>query len=169
MLTPEEIIDLLDLTPLPVEGGYFRQTYLSRETIPVESLPMRYRSAKPFSSVIYYLLFDDLVSALHRLPTDEVYHHYLGDPVELLLLLPDGGSQVAVLGPDLAAGQQVQFVAPAGAWQGSRILPGGSYALMGTTMAPAYTDDDFELGDSEELIKSYPEQIERIQLLAVDR
>jgi len=168
MLTAQKIIDLLELVPLPVEGGYFRQTYLSDETIPADVLPARYTCAKPYISVIYYLLYDDFFSALHRLPTDEVYHHYLGDPVEMLLLLPGGSSEVVVLGSDLAAGQKVQFVAPAGAWQGSRVLPGGKLALLGTTMSPAYTDEDFQLGIRAELVNQYPERERLIHSLTPD-
>jgi predicted cupin superfamily sugar epimerase len=168
LLNPSEIIELLDLVPLAVEGGYFRQTYLSRETIPASALPHRYHSAKPYSSAIYYLLYDDLFSAMHRLPTDEVYHHYLGDPVEMLLLLSDGTSRTAIIGPDLGAGHRLQSVAPGGSWQGSRLIPGGKVALLGTTMSPAYTDDDFELGMRTELIDRYPAQEALIRSLTVD-
>lgn len=157
MLNPSKIIELLDLEPLPVEGGYFRQSYLSTEMISQSSLPVRYKTDKPFGSTIYYLLYNDLFSALHRLPTDEIYHHYLGDPVEMLLLAPDGNSQTVVLGPDLVAGQNVQFVAPAGSWQGSHVQSSGSWALMGTTMAPAYGPEDFELGSRTALSQQYPD------------
>ena len=89
-----------------------------------------------------------------------------GDPVELLELLPDGTSRVTVLGSDLCAGQEVQHVVPAGAWQGSRLCPGGRYGLMGTTMSPGYEDSDYEhASDPEALIAQYPAEAARIRLL----
>ena len=164
-LTADHIIELLGLEPLPEEGGLFRQTYRSGEQIPAAALPSRYGGPRRFATAIYYLLTDapDSFSALHRLKTDEVYHFCLGDPVEMLLLHPDGGSERPILGQDLAAGQQVQLVVPAGSWQGSRLMPGGRCALMGTTMAPGYEQDDFELGERERLLSGYPEQAELIR------
>ena len=95
-----------------------------------------------------------------------MYHFYAGDPVELLELLPDGTSRVTVLGSDLCAGQEVQHVVSAGAWQGSRLCPGGRYGLMGTTMSPGYEDSDYEhASDPEALIAQYPAEAARIRLL----
>jgi hypothetical protein len=166
-LTAAQLIDLLRLEPLPHEGGLFRQTYRAAETVPAAALPARYGAPRRFATAIYYLLTDDpdSFSALHRLKTDEVYHFYLGDPVEMLLLQSDGGSRRVVLGQDLPAGQLVQFVVPAGAWQGSRVIPGGRYALLGTTTAPGYETEDFELGEREALLKRYSDQAELIRAL----
>ena len=163
----EEIIRHLKLEPLPVEGGWFRQTLCSPEKIPADALPTRYSGEKPFGTVIYFLLTDepDCFSALHRLPTDETYHFYFGDPVELLLLHPGGRSEPVVLGHDLLGGQHVQVTVPHGVWQGSRLLPGGKFALMGTTMAPGFTPGDFTGGDREELIKQFPKEAGRIRAL----
>ncbi|MGH9862600.1 MAG: cupin domain-containing protein [Candidatus Acidiferrales bacterium] len=166
-MNARQLIEHLKLEPLPVEGGYFRQTYCAAETLAQSALPSRYRTDKPFGTAIYYLLTSepDSFSALHRLPTDEIYHFYLGDPVELLLLYPNGSSQRVLLGPDLLGGQQVQFVAPRDAWQGSRLRAGGAWALLGTTMAPGFTPEDFVAGDREELMRRYPEQAELIHAL----
>lgn len=166
-LNAQQIIELLDLRPLPVEGGYFRQSYHSDAELLPEALPPEYQRPHPLSTVIYYLLTDepDSFSALHRLPTDEVWHFYLGDPVELTLLHPDGGAQLVELGTDLAAGQQVQFVVPAETWMGARLIAGGKLALMGTSMAPGYLDSDYEGGERAALIAAYPDQAERIQQL----
>ena len=164
-MTPERIIQLLQLQPHLVEGGYFQRTYSAPEEIRADALPARYARSKLLGSAIYYLLHGDYFSALHRLKTDEIYHFYLGDPVELLLLDPDGSWQVVILGPDLEAGQHVQFVAPRGVWQGSRLLAGGHYALMGTTMAPAFDPSDFELGDRETLILQFPAAADMIRAL----
>lgn len=157
--TAKTLIDLLGLIPLEAEGGWFRQSYRSKDLLPQSGLPARYNSDKPAGTAIYYLLTDEpgSVSIFHRLPTDEIYHYYLGDPVEMTLLLPGGEAQTVVLGQDLLAGQHVQFAAPAGVWQGSRLRPGGKFALLGTTMAPGFTDQDFEPARRVELLAVYPQ------------
>jgi len=157
-LTPERIIKILDLEPLPVEGGLFRQTYISAESIQKEHLPDRYSTDKPFGTAIYYLLTCDpnSFSALHKLPTDEIWHFYLGDPVEMLELHPDGSSRRIILGKDIMNKEMVQHVVPAGVWQGSRVRKGGEFALLGTTMAPGFMPDDYVAGDRMELIVTYP-------------
>lgn len=170
MLTAERAIALLGLQPLPEEGGHYRETYRADELIARDCLPQRYIDARPYGSAIYYLLRDDTFSALHRLRSDEIYHFYLGQPVELLLLHPDGRDETLILGPDLEAGQRVQAVAPRGVWQGSHLAlptPGG-FALLGTTMAPAYDPTDFELGVREQLIGSYPQRAQLIRALTPD-
>lgn len=165
--TAQQIIELLKLEPLAGEGGLYRQSYRAADILPASSLPGRYQVPKPAGTAIYYLLTDDpdSFSALHRLPTDEIYHFYLGDPAALTLLSPDGEARQIILGPDLLGGQVVQFTAPAGVWQGSRLMPGGEYALLGTTMAPGFTDDDFIPADRDELITQFPDQAEAIRAL----
>src|SRR5436190_17925870 len=129
MLTAAQLIAALDLRPLPLEGGYYRETYRSGDQLPAEAWGGRFRSGKSAGTAIYYLLTPDTSSALHRLPTDEVYHFYLGDPVELLLLGPEGGT-VITLGSDILSGQKPQHVVPARTWQGSCLADGGKFALM---------------------------------------
>lgn len=85
----------------------------------------------------------------------------------MTLLYPDGSHRLVTLGQDLLRGQHVQFTVPRGVWQGSRVAPGGQYSLVGTTMAPGYTPDDFEAGDRETLLKHYPQA--RDQILALTR
>jgi predicted cupin superfamily sugar epimerase len=158
MYTAKMLMDVLGLQPMVGEGGYFRQTWVSAETIPASGLPARYGRAKSAGTAIYYLVTDapDGFSALHRLPTDEVYHFYLGDPVEQLLLHADGRTERVILGPDLVGGQCVQHVAPAGSWQGTRLVPGGRVALLGTTMSPGFDPADFEPGDRRALTRAFP-------------
>ncbi len=166
-MTADDVIRELGLEPLSGEGGYFRQTWVSGDRLGAGALASRYGREKPAGTAIYYLVTDamDGFSAMHRLPTDEVYHFYLGDPVEQLLLHPDGEAQVVVLGQHLGAGQRVQHVAPAGVWQGTRLVPGGRWALLGTTMAPGFDASDYEAGSRDALIAAYPDQRERITAL----
>jgi predicted cupin superfamily sugar epimerase len=155
-LSAEDIIGILKLEPLDMEGGYFCQTYRSTEEIPVSALPDRYKRPKLFGTAIYYLLTPEVKSAMHRLPTDEIFHFYLGDPVTQLQLHPDGSSDVITLGSEIDKGQQPQVIVPRFTWQGSILIEGGRFALLGTTMAPGFDYDEYEAGDREELIRKYP-------------
>jgi predicted cupin superfamily sugar epimerase len=165
--TAEELIALLGLKPLPVEGGFFRETHRSDLSLPAVALEPRYDADRCAATAIYYLLTPESFSALHRLPADEVYHFYLGDPVELLVLEPAAGrGRVVTLGPDLFVGQVPQAVVPRGDWQGSALKPGGRVALLGTTMAPGFEFADYEPGDRASLTATFPDFRERIHRLS---
>ena len=167
MPTIDDLIRHFSLEALPVEGGIFTQTYKSPEVIPHAALPARYKSDKPLGTAILFLFTPeaDSFSAMHRLPRDEIYHFYLGDPIDLLLLHPDGRSETVALGQDILHGQYVQYVVQHGTWMGSRMRAGGRFALMGTTMAPGFTHDDFEGATRDALIAQYPHDAERITQL----
>jgi uncharacterized protein len=154
------MITSLGLSPLPREGGYFRQTW---------------RSAA--GSAIYFLLTPDDFSALHRLGnTDEVWHFYAGDPVEHAMLgAGDAAARLTILGNNVLAGETPQLVVPAGVWQGARLVPGGGHglsaalragwALVGCTLTPAWDDDDFELGKRTALEREFPAAASLIEAL----
>ena len=156
MITVEYLMKHLALRPLPEEGGYYAETYRAAVELSGDGLPPVYKGSRPAGTAIYYLLTPDTFSALHRLPGDEIYHFYLGDPVDLLLFHPDGRGETVTLGQDLEAGMRLQTVAPGDAWQGSRLRDGGRFALLGTTMAPGFVFEDFELGDRKKLLEQYP-------------
>lgn len=157
-LTAGDVLALLGLAELPREGGHFRRTYTAPLTLLPAALPAGYAGPRPLATAIYYLLARATRSLLHRLPGDEVYHHYAGDPVDLLRLWPDGTGDVARLGRDLRAGERPQLVVPGGVWQGSRLAPGGhhGWALLGTTVAPGYDDADYHHADRAALLAAYP-------------
>jgi predicted cupin superfamily sugar epimerase len=157
VITVEQIKRLLKLEPHPEEGGYFIETYRSDESVPADALPDRYGADRACGSAIYYLLTPETFSAMHRLRSDEVFHFYLGDPVEMLHLWPDGSGQVITMGPDVLGGMRLQVIVPRGVWQGTRLLPGGRFALLGTTVAPAFEYADYEPGEREVLVEAYPE------------
>ena len=156
MITADQLIALLDLKPHP-EGGYYIETYRSSETISEEALPSRYKGRRCFGTAIYYLLTAQTFSAMHRVRSDEIFHFYSGDPVEMLQLSPDGSGRVAILGSDVLNGMQPQVVVDRGVWQGARLLEGGKFALLGTTVSPGFEFTDYESGHREELVKSYPQ------------
>jgi predicted cupin superfamily sugar epimerase len=162
MISAQEIIELLGMQPHPEEGGYFVETYRSQELIPKTGLPDRYPSKRAFGTAIFYLLTPDTCSALHRLGSDEIFHFYLGDPVTMLQLHPDGSSRVLTLGQDILEGQELQVVVPRGTWQGSFLDEGGEFALLGCTVAPGFAYADYEHGFRADLLKEYPDQQELI-------
>ena len=153
-----KLIDHLGMEKIPVEGCWFKLTYTSTDKLAAAALPVRYGAPRVAGGAIYALVTREDFSALHRLKTDEIWHFYGGNPIELLLLHPDGRSEVVVLGSDLLAGQQPQFTVPAGTWMGARpATPGAeAYGFFGTTMAPGFDYADFEPGYRDELQKAYP-------------
>ncbi len=165
MPTADELIRQLGLQPHPKEGGFFRETYRAAESWPASALPARYQSARSASTAIYYLLTPNTYSALHRLQSDELFHFYLGAPVRMLQLEPNGTGRTIVLGPDLHAGQQLQVIVPRGIWQGSCIEPGGAFALLGCTVAPGFDYADYESGDRQSLLTQYPAFADMIRRL----
>jgi hypothetical protein len=156
MPTADQIRTLLHLKPHPEEGGYFIETYRSSETISEKALPSRYKGRRFFGTAIYYLLTTQTFSALHRLRSDEIFHFYSGDPVEMLQLWPDGSGRVVILGSDILNGMQPQVVIPRGVWQGAKLLKNGKFALLGATVSPGFEFADYESGRRDELVKSYP-------------
>ena len=155
MIDIDQLIRHFHLEPLPIEGGCFRQTWLSDDKVSIPG----YDSPRPAGTAIYYLLTSepDSFSALHSLATAEMYHFYLGDPVEMLLLAEGAPGRRIILGPDVLGNQHVQYIVPRSVWQGSRLMSGGSFALLGTTMAPGFDPRDFTLGRRQELSRKFPD------------
>jgi hypothetical protein len=145
-IDPSHVIEALGLRPLPVEGGWWAQTWRDDAC-----------------TAIYYLLAADEFSALHRLAHLEIYAYHAGAPLRMLLLSPDGQVRRPVLGPDLTAGQRPQIVVPAGVWQASESL--GAWSLVGTVVVPPYTDDVVEFGVADQLAADFPDAVEAIRLL----
>ena len=143
---PAAIIRILGLEPLPDEGGMFRQMYKDGS-----------------GTAIYFMVADGDFSALHLLDAPEIYLWYGGAPLDLLLLGPDGDAERVLVGPNLLEGQRPQVVVPAGVWQGSSST--GRWSLVGTTMAPAFSWEGFQLGDATELCAAYPRVASRVREL----
>ena len=141
--TAEEISDILDLEPLPLEGGMWTQTFKDKN-----------------STSIYYLLSKNNFSAMHKLEATEIYHYYAGAPAQMLLLDSVGKIEEPVLGADLDSGHRPQIIVESGVWQGSRTT--GEWTLLGTTMAPPYSQEMFQLADREELLKGWPDIEQKI-------
>jgi len=151
----EQIIRRLGLAPHP-EGGYYAETFRSKETVTLAN--GRVRSA---GTVIYFLLPEGSFSALHRVAADEAWHHYSGAPLELVTISPEGVVQRILLGNNFAAGERPQHVVPAGHWQGARPLPAGNegtrFTLVGCTVSPGFDFQDFEMPSRAFLLEIFPQ------------
>jgi predicted cupin superfamily sugar epimerase len=161
----EAIKKSLNLVPLPQEGGFYAETYRSSERLAPPCLPGRYQGERSLATAIYFLLTPDSFSALHRLASDEIYHFCGGDPVQMLHLGESGNGRVVLLGTDWDRGMRPQVVVPRGTWQGSRLLPGGRFALLGATVIPGFEFADFEIGHRGPLLAAYPEFADLIRAL----
>ncbi|MCU0588247.1 MAG: cupin domain-containing protein [Syntrophobacteraceae bacterium] len=161
-------IEKLHLTRHP-EGGYYVRTYFSREWIEKEHLPPRFGGSRPFSSAIHYLLPGDEFSAFHRIQSDELWHFHAGSPLSLYVIDPDGSLTRKDLGPDWEQGERFQGWVPAGCWFAASVKDKASFSLVGCTLAPGYSDEEFELADREALTSRYPEHAELIRRLTRSR
>lgn len=146
MISAEELIVRFDLGKHP-EGGYFAESYRSAEMISEQALPPRYKGKRNFCTAIYYLLRAGMVSRLHRLASDEIWHFYLGGPLELVQISPDGKMGKVILGQDVVAGQKLQHVVPAGYWFEARPAAGSDYSFVGCTVAPGFDFKDLGFAD----------------------
>src|SRR5262245_55493857 len=163
-MTARDWIETLGLTRHP-EGGWYRETYRSGETIDRAALPTRFDGDRAFSTAIYYLLESGDFSALHRIRQDEVWHFYDGAALTLHLISPDGAYSSIRLGRMARGGDRPQAVTPAGWTFAATVDEPASFALVGCTVAPGFDFADFELPPRAELIGLYPHLRERIEQL----
>ena len=127
MTDPASLITSLNMTPHP-EGGHFAETY---------------RADDGSASLIFYLLQQDERSHWHRLTKNEMLHFYDGDPLKLLLS-PDGVSiEEKTLGREAVNNEFYHRVVPKDTWFSMQST--GDWSLIGCTVSPAFSFDDFEL------------------------
>jgi predicted cupin superfamily sugar epimerase len=148
-------IEKLALSGHP-EGGHYRETYRSDGSVPAAGAAGGHPAGRPFSTAIYYLLRSGEVSRLHRLRSDELFHHYRGSAFVLHVLGPDGSYRVVRVGDDPGRGETLQAVVRAGCWFGATVETPDSYSLVGCTVAPGFDFADFELADRARLLELYP-------------
>ena len=160
MTTAKEWIEKLQLLPHP-EGGFFRETYRSEAMENFDG----FRGLRSVCTGIYFMLTQGRFSAFHRIKSDEMWHFYAGDPVEIFWIDHDTTLHQIQLGINLNKGQVPQAVVPTGCWFGSRVLAGGKFSLAGCTVAPGFDFEDFEMADRVELMHTYPQHEEIIRAL----
>jgi predicted cupin superfamily sugar epimerase len=165
-MTADEVKKILGLTPHPREGGFYIRTYESGELLaPSAFADGRYSGPRHTGTAIYYLLEPGSFSEMHRLQSDEIFHFYAGDPVEMLQLHADGTGSIVRIGNQLALGERPQVTVRRGAIQGSRLVPGGAWALLGCTVSPGFEFADYEAAPRQELSVKWPKFSELIREL----
>jgi len=152
--TAEQIVEWLGLQA-PTTCGYVSESYRSDWQVPQAALPAGYPGSRPLGNVFYFLVTPQVRVVLHRIRSDQMYHHYIGVPLEVLLFYADGHSELKLVGGDLAAGERPQLFIPGGAFHTARVAR-GDYALLGTSVWLRADPADVELGNFDELSARYP-------------
>jgi len=147
-------IEQLGLEKHP-EGGWYKETYRSSETVSSDGLPDRFDGERSFCTSIYFLLSGDEFSALHRIKQDELWHFYGGDGLSVHVIDKSGAYSEKKLGANLEQGESFQHVVEAGDWFGASVAP-GAYALVGCTVAPGFDFADFEMPGRDHLLALFP-------------
>jgi len=156
-------IEKLQLQRHP-EGGYFKEIYRSYEIIKKESLPERYSDERNFSTSIYFLLEKNDVSLFHRLKSDEIWHFYSGTSLTLYIIDKNGFLKKIVVGDNPDNGEVLQTVIKNGNWFAAKVNNPDSYSLIGCTVSPGFSFNDFELAKREDLIKLFPDHSDIIKM-----
>lgn len=164
MTTAQTCIDHLALLPHP-EGGYYRETYRSATTMAVPGSAPDTPAQRNVCTGIYFLLEAGNFSAFHQIQSDEMWHFYAGQALEVLELDEAGMLTRTRLGPDLLNGDLPQHVVPARRWFASRVVPGGAFALVGCTVAPGFDFADIALAQRHTLSARYPQHAALIAAL----
>lgn len=156
MLTAQEIIRTYDLLPHP-EGGYYKEVYRSEMILPQHALPTGFVGDRVAATAIYFLLQQNDFSAFHRIKSDESWHFYYGDALEIFVIDKAGVLSITTLGTDINKGQQFYFTVLANCWFASRPAKGSAFCFVGCTVAPGFDFTDFELAKANDLVKEYPQ------------
>ena len=163
MQTADYWINRLKLDPHP-EGGFYRETYRSKENIQLCGLPSRFASPRSFSTAIYFLLRGQDRSCFHRIKSDELWHYHAGNTLNIYLL-QQSGLTVFRLGNNLEDGDSLQVIIPANCWFGAKVISPEAYTLSGCTVAPGFDFKDFEMADRHQLLQEFPAHAEIITAL----
>lgn len=150
----------LNLLPHP-EGGYYKETYRSNSEQDFEG----FKGLRNYATGIYFLIEKNNFSAFHKIKSDEMWHFYGGDALEVIEITPAGELKITEIGSDLKSGQHLQYVVPAGNWFGSRVKKGGEFSLVGCTVSPGFDFTDFEMADRKDLSDRFPQHLQIISEL----
>lgn len=160
----EDLISIYELMPHP-EGGYFKETYKSKATMPAIGDHHHFPNNRNIATAIYFLIEKENFSAFHRIKSDETWHFYDGDPLEVIEIDLNGNVIRTSIGRNIRKGETYQYTVKAGHWFASRVLKGGEFSFVGCTVAPGFSFNDFELAIRDELIQIYPQHREIIEEL----
>jgi predicted cupin superfamily sugar epimerase len=158
----EYYITSLNLLPHP-EGGFYKETFRSKGTIPHNALPEGFSGPRNFSTSIYFLLPGNTFSAIHRIHSDETWYFHAGTKLELCMLCDSGSLSKIIIGPDIHKGEFLQYTVPAECWFAAKCCDESSFTLVGCQVAPGFDFDDFVLADREILSHQFPQHDDFIQ------
>ncbi|MGG9970871.1 cupin domain-containing protein [Ferruginibacter sp. SUN002] len=153
-LSAQQLIQQYHLLPHP-EGGWYKETYKSNESIQEEALPERFEHSRVFSTAIYFLLEQGNFSAFHRIKSDECWHFYAGETLQVFVIQNNGVLDIINLGSDISKGELFQYVVPANCWFASRPAANSNFCFVGCTVSPGFDFADFELADANILAAKY--------------
>jgi predicted cupin superfamily sugar epimerase len=164
-LTADEICQLLDLAPNATCGSV-RVTFVSRQSIAPGGLPAPFADGRPLGSALYFLVTPDSPVRLHRIRNDQLYHYYLGDPLEVFLLHAGGTSERVVVGPDLREGERLQLLIPGDTFHTARVIGQRRWFLGASTEWPGVMPADVEIGQLDALAERYPTVAPELRAIA---
>ena len=156
MNTIRSIVQELDLAPHP-EGGFYKETYRSQGIVSQKDLGDAYGGARNFSTSIYFLLTSESFSAFHKIEQDEQWHFYLGSPIKLHVIAPDGTYWNQAIGINFAKGEVPQYMVPGNHWFATEVPESASFALAGCTVAPGFNFKDFVMPSRASLTEMFPQ------------
>jgi predicted cupin superfamily sugar epimerase len=154
-LSADDIRELLQLEP-NATCGFVRVTFLSKQSIAPGGLPAPFAEGRPLGSALYFMVTPTAPVRLHRIRNHQLYHYYLGDPLELFLLHADGSSERVIVGPDLLGGQRIQQLIPGNTFHTARLIGRRRWFLGASTEWPGVVPADVEIGNLDELAAEYP-------------
>ncbi|MFO1060285.1 MAG: cupin domain-containing protein [Dongiaceae bacterium] len=146
--------------------GFVRVSFVSARRIGEGGLAAPLEAARPLGSALYFLVTPAAPVRLHRIRNDQLYHAYLGDPLEVFLLPEGGPAERVVVGSDLGAGHRLQLLIPGGTFHTARLLGGGAWFLGASTEWPGVIPADVELGDLEALAARHPTVAAELRAIA---
>jgi hypothetical protein len=160
----EHYIQQLQLLPHP-EGGYYKEVYRSALNLPAHGLPKEFGGTRQVCTSIYFMIEQGNFSAFHRIKSDETWHFYDGDALEVIELKTDGTLKKTAVGRNLERNEQLQYTVMANTWFASRVKAGGNYSLVGCTVAPGFDFEDFEMATRTDLLEKFPQHKNEITAL----
>jgi uncharacterized protein len=154
-LTADELLKLLQLEP-NATCGFVRVSFSSKQSLAKGTLSAPFEDERPLGSALYFMVTPGAPVRLHRIRNDQLYHYYLGDPLETILLHGDRSIERVIVGPDLRRGHRVQLLIPGNTFHTARLMGRSRWFLGASTEWPGVIPADVELGKLEELVSKYP-------------
>jgi len=164
-LTAAEICSLLNLEPNATCGSV-RVSFVSQLSIAAGGLPAPFADGRPLGSALYFLVTPDAPVRLHRIRNEQLYHYYLGDPLEVFMLHAGGSSERVVVGPNIRGGECLQLLIPGNTFHTARVIGRRRWFLGASTEWPGVEPADVEIGNVDELAANYPAVAAEIRAIA---